>query len=37
MATLNAASYYRLDHLIGSVTLAKLIDLIILDDLKEVR
>lgn len=37
MATLNAASYYRLDHLIGSITPAKLADLLILDSLEEVR
>lgn len=34
MATINAASYYRLDHLIGSVTPGKLADLLILDDLE---
>ncbi|KAI4602299.1 phosphoribosylaminoimidazole carboxylase ade2 [Pestalotiopsis sp. 9143b] len=33
MATINAASYYRLDHLIGSVTPGKLADLLILDKL----
>lgn len=37
MATLNAASYYRLDHLLGSVTPAKLADLLILDNLEEAR
>ncbi|KAF2817372.1 adenine deaminase [Mytilinidion resinicola] len=37
MATLNAASYYRLDHLIGSVTPAKLADLLILDNLEDAR
>ncbi|KUJ23036.1 adenine deaminase [Mollisia scopiformis] len=37
MATLNAALYYRLDHLIGSVTPAKLADLLILDSLEEAR
>lgn len=37
MATLNAASYYRIDHLVGSVTPAKLADLLILDNLEEAR
>jgi adenine deaminase len=37
MATLNAASYYRIDHLVGSVTLAKLAGLLILDTLEDVR
>lgn len=37
MATLNPAAYYRLDHLIGSVTPAKLADLLILDNLEDVR
>lgn len=37
MATLNAASYYRLDSLIGSITPAKLADLLILDNLEEAR
>ncbi|RDW77520.1 adenine deaminase-1 [Coleophoma cylindrospora] len=37
MATLNPATYYRLDHLIGSVTPAKLADLLILDSLEDVR
>ncbi|KAH9890201.1 adenine deaminase [Xylariomycetidae sp. FL2044] len=37
MATLNAASYYRLDHLIGSVTPGKLADLLILGDLEDAR
>ncbi|KAH8666806.1 adenine deaminase [Xylariales sp. PMI_506] len=35
MATINAASYYRLDHLIGSVTPGKLADLLILDTLED--
>ncbi len=35
MATLNPASYYRIDHLIGSVTPAKLADLLILENLEE--
>lgn len=37
MATLSAASYYRIDHVIGSVTPAKLADLLILDNLEETR
>lgn len=37
MATLNAASYYRLDHLIGSITPGRLADLLILKDLKSAR
>ncbi|KAI1848881.1 hypothetical protein JX266_005309 [Neoarthrinium moseri] len=37
MATINAASYYRLDHLIGSVTPGKLADLLILDRLEDAR
>lgn len=37
MATLNAASYYRLDHLIGSITPGKLADLLILDNLEDAR
>ena len=37
MATLGPALYYRLDHLIGSVTPGKLGDLLILDDLSSVR
>jgi len=37
MATLNPAVYYRLDHLIGSVTPGKLADLLILSNLEEVR
>lgn len=37
MATINAASYYRLDHLVGSVTPGKLADLLILDNLAEAR
>lgn len=35
MATLNAARYYRLDHLVGSVTPGKLADLLILDTLED--
>lgn len=37
MATLNAAQNYRLDHLLGSVTPTRLADLMILDDLDDVR
>jgi adenine deaminase len=37
MATINAASYYRLDHLIGSVTPGKLADLLVLDNLEDAR
>jgi adenine deaminase len=37
MATLNPALYYRIDHLVGSVTPAKLADLLILDNLAEAR
>lgn len=37
MATLTAALYYRLDHLIGSVTPSRLADLQFVPDLTEVR
>lgn len=37
IATLNAALYYRIDHLVGSVTPAKLADLLILDRLEDAR
>jgi adenine deaminase len=37
MATLNPAAYYRVDHLIGSITPAKLADLLILDNLEDAR
>jgi adenine deaminase len=37
MATFNAVSYYRIDHLVGSVTPAKLADLLILDNLEDAR
>lgn len=37
MATINAASYYRLDHLLGSTTPGKLADLLILDNLEDAR
>ncbi|KAI1338687.1 adenine deaminase [Xylariaceae sp. FL0016] len=37
MATLNAASYYRLDHLIGSVTPGKLADLLVVENLADAR
>lgn len=37
MATINPAKYYRLDHLIGSVTPGKLADLLILENLEDAR
>jgi len=37
MGALNPARHYRLDHLIGSVTPTRLADVMILDDLAEVR
>ena len=37
MASLNAAQYYRLDHLLGSITPSRLADVMILDDLSDVR
>ena len=37
MATLNAACSYRLDHLVGSVTPTRLADLMLLEDLEDVR
>ncbi|KAK5123131.1 hypothetical protein LTR85_003329 [Meristemomyces frigidus] len=37
IATLNAAMYYRIDHLVGSVTPAKLADLLILGSLEDAR
>lgn len=37
MATLNAAAYYRIDHLIGSVTPNKLADLQLVADLTDAR
>lgn len=37
MATLNAASYYRIDHLIGSVTPNKIADLQLVPDLAQAR
>lgn len=37
MATLNAAAYYRLDHLLGSVTPCHLADLVVLEKLDEAR
>ncbi|WP_420437649.1 adenine deaminase C-terminal domain-containing protein [Candidatus Poriferisocius sp.] len=37
MGTLNAAQYYRLDHLLGSITPSRLADVMILDDLSDVR
>lgn len=35
MASLNAAVYYRLDHLLGSITPARLADFMILEDLEQ--
>ena len=37
MATLNAAGSYRLDHLVGSITPTRLADLMLLEDLTDVR
>jgi adenine deaminase len=37
MATLNAAQNYRMDHLIGSITPTRLADIMILEDLEDVR
>lgn len=37
MATINAASFYRLDHLIGSITPGKLADVLIMDKLEDAR
>ena len=37
MASLNPAAYYRLDHILGSVTPTRLADLMILGELGEVR
>lgn len=37
MATLNAASYYRIDHLVGSITPNKLADLQLVPDLAQAR
>lgn len=37
MATLNPALYYRIDHLVGSISPARLADILILDKLEEVR
>jgi len=37
MATFNAARSYRLDHLVGSVTPTRLADLMLLEDLEDVR
>ena len=36
MASLNAAMYYRIDHLIGSVTPSRIADLVVLDDINHV-
>lgn len=37
MASLNAAAFYRLDHLFGSVTPCRSADLLVLDNLEEAR
>ena len=37
MATFNAARSYRLDHLLGSITPTRLADLMLLEDLSDVR
>src|SRR5204862_5745065 len=37
MASLNAALYYRLDHVLGSITPSRLADLQLLDDLAKAR
>ena len=37
MATLNAARSYRIDHLVGSITPTRLADLMLLEDLTDVR
>ena len=37
MATFNAARSYRLDHLLGSITPTRLADLMLLEDLEDVR
>ncbi|RDL35177.1 Uncharacterized protein BP5553_07108 [Venustampulla echinocandica] len=37
MATLNPALYYRIDHLMGSISPGKLADILILDKLEEAR
>ncbi|MCY3925439.1 MAG: amidohydrolase family protein [bacterium] len=37
MATLNAARSYRLDHVLGSITPTRLADLMLLEDLTDVR
>jgi adenine deaminase len=37
MATLNAAEYYRVDHEIGSITPGRYADILVLDDVDEVR
>ncbi|KAN0102108.1 adenine deaminase [Hyaloscypha variabilis] len=37
MATLNPALYYRIDHLVGSISPGRLADILIIDQLEEVR
>ncbi|MES2603593.1 MAG: adenine deaminase C-terminal domain-containing protein, partial [Pseudomonadota bacterium] len=37
MASLNAAMYYRLDHLIGSITPCRIADLLVLDNLEDAK
>lgn len=37
MATLNAAEYYRVDHEVGSITPGRYADLLVLDDVEQVR
>jgi adenine deaminase len=37
MASLNAALYYRLDHVLGSITPSRLADMQLIEDLSEVR
>ena len=37
MASLNAASHFRIDHLVGSITPSRLADLQVLDDLEQFR
>eukprot|EP00903_Cladosiphon_okamuranus_P004415 g4413.t1 len=37
MASLNAAAYYRLDHLIGSITPLRIADFMVLSDLEQVE
>ncbi len=37
MASLNAARYYRIDHLVGSISIGRKANLVILDDIKDFR